>query len=305
MKKITNTKDALDISKTTNLTLNIFLTILAIMCVYPLIFIFMISISSTESIAKNGYQIIPAGFTLEAYRYIFKSAHQLLQSYWITIVITVFGTIFSVLITTLYAYAISRDDFRFKRMFTFIAIFPMLFSGGLVPFYMISSQLLHFNNSLLGLIMPLALNSFFILILRTYFRTSTIKSLIEAAKIDGAGEFRILFQIVIPLSLPGIATIALFTALAYWGDWFNALLFIDTPNLTPIQAMLMNIQNNLLFISQNAGAFSANSTEMIRNLPTDAAKMAIVVLATVPIIFAYPFCQRYFIRGLTVGGVKE
>ena len=298
-------KDALNISRRSNLILNILLTIGAVMCLYPLIFIFMISISSNESIARNGFQLIPSGFTLEAYNYIFKAGQQLLQSYWITIFITVVGTAFSVIITALYAYAISRDDFRFKRIFTFIAVFPMLFSGGLVPFYMVSTQLLHFNNSLLGLIMPLALNSFFILILRTYFRTSAIKSLIEAAKIDGAGEFRILFQIVMPLSMPGIATIALFTALAYWGDWFNALLFIDAPSLTPIQAMLMKIQNNLLFISQNAGAFSTTAAELMKNLPTDAAKMAIVVLATVPVIFAYPFCQRFFIQGLTVGGVKE
>jgi putative aldouronate transport system permease protein len=298
-------KDALNISRRSNLILNILLAIGAVMCIYPLIFIFMISISSNDSIASNGFQLIPSGFTLEAYNYIFKAGHQLLQSYWITLVVTVLGTVFSVIITALYAYAISRDDFRFKRIFTFIAVFPMLFSGGLVPFYMVSTQLLHFNNSLLGLIMPLALNSFFILILRTYFRTSSIKSLIEAAKIDGAGEFRILFQIVMPLSLPGMATIGLFTALAYWGDWFNALLFIDTPSLTPIQAMLMNIQNNLLFISQNAGAFSTTAADLMKNLPTDAAKMAIVVLATVPVIFAYPFCQRFFIQGLTVGGVKE
>lgn len=295
----------LEISKGSNIILNLIMLILSLLCIYPMIFVFMISISSGNSIATEGYRLIPSEFSLSAYGYMFKIGQQILQSYGITIIVTVAGTVFSVLITALFAYAISRDDFRFRKLFTFIIMLPLLFSGGLVPFYMISTQLLHFRNSLLGLIMPLALNSFFVLILRTYFKASNIKPLIEAAKIDGAGEFRIFFQIVIPLSLPGLATIALFTALAYWGDWYNALLFIDEPSLTPIQAMLMNIQTNLQFIVQNSSSMSAQAFEILKNMPTDSARMAVVVLATVPIIFAYPFFQRYFIQGLTVGGVKD
>ncbi|MEI6055536.1 MAG: carbohydrate ABC transporter permease [Lentisphaerota bacterium] len=295
----------LEISKGSNIILNLIMLILSLLCIYPMIFVFMISISSGNSIATEGYRLIPSEFSLSAYGYMFKIGQQILQSYGITIIVTVVGTVFSVLITALFAYAISRDDFRFRKLFTFIIMLPLLFSGGLVPFYMISTQLLHFRNSLLGLIMPLALNSFFVLILRTYFKASNIKPLIEAAKIDGAGEFRIFFQIVVPLSLPGLATIALFTALAYWGDWYNALLFIDEPSLTPIQAMLMNIQTNLQFIVQNSSSMSAQAFEILKNMPTDSARMAVVVLATVPIIFAYPFFQRYFIQGLTVGGVKD
>ncbi len=295
----------LEISKGSNIILNLIMLILSLLCIYPMIFVFMISISSGNSIATEGYRLIPSEFSLSAYGYMLKIGQQILQSYGITIIVTVVGTVFSVLITALFAYAISRDDFRFRKLFTFIIMLPLLFSGGLVPFYMISTQLLHFRNSLLGLIMPLALNSFFVLILRTYFKASNIKPLIEAAKIDGAGEFRIFFQIVVPLSLPGLATIALFTALAYWGDWYNALLFIDEPSLTPIQAMLMNIQTNLQFIVQNSSSMSAQAFEILKNMPTDSARMAVVVLATVPIIFAYPFFQRYFIQGLTVGGVKD
>jgi len=294
-----------EISKGSNLILNILMLVLSILCIYPMIFVFMISISSGESIATEGYRLLPSAFSLSAYKYMFTIGQQILQSYLVTIIVTVVGTIVSVFITALYAYAISRDDFRYKKLFTYIVMIPLLFSGGLVPFYMISTQLLHFRNSLLGLIMPLALNSFFVLILRSYFKASNIKPLIEAAKIDGAGEFRIFFQIVAPLSLPGLATIALFTALAYWGDWYNALLFIDEPSLTPIQAMLMNIQTNMQFIVQNSSSMSAQAFDILRNMPTDSARMAVVILATVPIVFAYPFFQRYFIQGLTVGGVKD
>ncbi|MCX7970131.1 MAG: carbohydrate ABC transporter permease [Negativicutes bacterium] len=288
-----------------NLLLNLFLFLLSAACVYPLLFVLMISLSSNESIAANGYRLWPGQFSFGAYQYMFTIGQQIITSYGVTIVVTVAGTVLSVLITSLYAYAIARDDFRYRKFFTYLAIIPLLFSGGLVPFYMVSTQLLHFRNSLLGLIMPLAFNSFFIMILRTYFRAGNIKPLIEAAKIDGAGEFRIFFRIVLPLSLPGVATIALFSAFAYWGDWYNALLFIDQPSLTPVQAMLMNIQSNLQFIIQNSTNLSAQAFDLLRNMPTDAARMAVVILATVPIILAYPFFQRYFIRGLTVGGVKD
>ncbi|MEN9946923.1 MAG: hypothetical protein RLZZ293_1309 [Pseudomonadota bacterium] len=298
-------RDVLSISNLANFWLNLIIGSLAFICIYPLIFIFMISISSPDSIVTNGYRMIPSSLDFGAYHYLFKVGHQILQSYWITVVVTILGTLLSVFLTVTYAYAISRDDFKFKRLFTWIAVFPMLFSGGLVPFFMISVQVLHFYNSLSGLIIPLALNSFFILIMRTYFKSSAIRSLVEAARIDGANEFIILIRIVLPLSLPGIATIALFSALSYWGDWYNALLFVDQPDLTPIQAMLMNIQNSMTFIAQNSTSLSASSVDIIKNLPTETARMAIVILATVPILLAYPFFQRFFIQGLTVGGVKE
>jgi putative aldouronate transport system permease protein len=298
-------KQPLEISKKTNVVLIIILGIFAFVCLYPIVFLFMISISSENSIVLHGYQFIPSMFSLSAYHYIFKIGSQLLQSYLITITVTVVGTIVSVFITSLYAYAISRDDFKYKKLFVFIALIPMLFNAGLVPCYMVNTQLLGFRNSLLGLIMPLALNSLYIFILRTYFRTTVPKALIEAARIDGAGEFRIFYKIVVPLAMPGIATVALLTAFAYWGDWYNALLYIDIPSLTPIQAMLMQIQNNMQFIVQNASALSGQAATVLKNMPTDTARMAIVILATVPIIFAYPFFQKYFVKGLTIGGVKD
>ncbi|HJO92064.1 MAG TPA: carbohydrate ABC transporter permease [Victivallales bacterium] len=296
----------LEISHKANIIIIIVLGILAFICLYPIVFLFMISISSENSIILHGYQFIPAAFSLNAYAYVFKIGSQLLQSYMITIIVTVVGTAFSVFISSLYAYAISRDDFRYKKLFVFIALIPMLFTAGLVPSYMVNTQLLGFRNSLLGLIVPIAVNSLYIFILRTYFRTSVPTALIEAARIDGAGEFRIFYKIVVPLAMPGIATVALLTAFTYWGNnWYNALLYIDTPSLTPVQAMLMNIQNNMQFIVQNASSLSGQAATVLKNMPTSTARMAIVILATIPIIFAYPFFQKYMVKGLSIGGVKD
>lgn len=298
-------RSPLDVSKTSNAIIITILFLLAIVCVYPVVFLVVISFTAESSILSHGYSLIPEAFSLEAYRYIFKIGYQLLHSYMITITVTVVGTLFSVFITSLYAYVISRDDFKYRKLFVYIALIPLLFNAGLVPCYMINTQLLGFRNSLLGLIMPLALNSLYIFILRTYFRTTVPKALIEAARIDGAGEFRVFFKIVVPLAMPGIATISLLTAFSYWGDWYNALLYIDTPSLTPVQAMLMQIQNNMQFIVQNSSAMAGQASTLLKNMPTDTARMAIVILATLPIIFAYPFFQKYFVKGLTIGGVKD
>ena len=294
-----------EISKRSNIVLSIVLIVVAFICIYPIILLFMISLSSENSILMYGYRLIPVHYSLEAYRYIFKVGQQLLHSYMITIIVTVVGTVFSIIISTLYAYAISRDDFKFKKLFTFFALFPYIFTAGFIPFYIISTQLFGFRDSFLGLIMPLAMNGFFILILRSYFRTQIPVSLLEAARIDGAGEFRIFYQIVVPLAKPGIATIALLTAVAYWNDWWDPLLFIDTPAMTPVQLLLQNTQNNMQFIINNASSLSADSLVLLRTMPTKTAIFAIVVLATIPILCAYPFFQKYVVSGMTVGGVKD
>jgi putative aldouronate transport system permease protein len=229
---------------------------------------------------------------------------QILQAYGVTIFVTVVGTFISVSIIAMYAYAISRKQFRYRKQFTFIAFFTMLFSGGMVPFYIVMTQFLGLRNSVWALILPLAVNAFYIIIMRTFFQRTVPEAILESARIDGAGELRIFFTIVLPLSIPGIATIALFSTLAYWNDWFNALLFIDNPNLVPLQSLLMRIENNLDFIRQNAMLTNQNST-ILASIPQDSARMAMVVIATLPIALSYPFFQKYFIKGLTIGGVKE
>ena len=180
----------------------------------------------------------------------------------------------------------------------------MLFNGGLVPTYIVATQLLNLKDTIWALILPLALNAFYIMILRTFYSTSVPDAIIESGKIDGASEFKIFYKLVLPLSLPGLATIGLFSTLGYWNDWFNALLYIDDPNLVPLQSMLMRIETSMQFILQNSQN-SSLSMAALQSMPQDTSRMAMVVLATGPIILAYPFFQRYFIQGLTIGAVKE
>ncbi|BBH22725.1 ABC transporter permease [Paenibacillus baekrokdamisoli] len=279
----------------------------ALICVFPFLFVLIISFTDEMSLAENGYRLIPNKWSYSAYEFIFKSGDQLLRSYAVTIFVTVVGTLISLAIIAFYAYAISRPTFRYRGFFSFIAFFTMLFNGGLVPTYIVTTQVLHLKDSIWALILPMCVNAFYILVLRTFFQTMIPDGIIESGKIDGAGEFRVFFSIVLPISLPGIATVGLFCTLAYWNDWFNALLYIDgNPNIVPLQAMLMRIENNLKFITSNSAlANSGQSLELLRSLPQETSRMAMVVLATGPIVLAYPFFQRYFVQGLTIGAVKE
>jgi len=297
-------RDFHQLSKVWNVVFNLTAGVFAFLCVFPFLFVVLISFTDEGALARDGYKLIPAKWSLGAYRYVFESGDTLLRSYGVTIFVTVVGTIVSLLFIALYAYAISRKSFKYRNFFSFFAFFTMLFNGGLVPTYIVVTQLLGLKDSIWALILPLAVNAFYIMILRTFYSTSVPDAIIESGKIDGAGEFRIFLTIVLPLSLPGLATIALFSTLGYWNDWFNALLYIDSPGLVPLQSMLMRIETSMQFIMQNSQN-SSLSLEALRSMPQDTSRMAMVVLATGPIIFAYPFFQRYFIQGLTIGAVKE
>lgn len=297
-------RDFHQLSTPWNILFNLFAGIFAFLCVFPFLFVVILSFTDEGALANDGYRLIPSKWSLEAYRYVFKTGDMLLKSYGVTIFVTIVGTIISLLFIAFYAYAISRKSFKFRNFFAFFAFFTMLFNGGLVPTYIIVTQLLGMKDTIWALILPLAVNAFYIMILRTFYSTSVPDAIIESGKIDGAGEFRIFLKLVLPLSLPGLATIGLFSTLGYWNDWFNALLYIDNPNLVPLQSMLMRIETSMQFILQNS-QHSSLSLEALQSLPQDTSRMAMVVLATGPIIFAYPFFQRYFIQGLTVGAVKE
>ncbi|MFE4713349.1 MULTISPECIES: carbohydrate ABC transporter permease [Paenibacillus] len=297
-------RDFHQLSKPLNVLFNLIAGIFAFLCVFPFLFVVIISFTDEGALARDGYRLFPSKWSLGAYRYVFESGDMLLRSYGVTILVTVLGTIVSLLFMSFYAYAISRKSFRYRNFFSFLAFFTMLFNGGLVPTYIVVTQLLHLKDTIWALVLPLAVNAFYIMILRTFYTTSVPDAIIESGKIDGAGEFRIFLTLVLPLSLPGLATIALFSTLGYWNDWFNALLYIDDPNLVPLQSMLMRIETSMQFLLQNSQN-SSLSIEALRSMPQDTSRMAMVVLATGPIIFAYPFFQRYFIQGLTVGAVKE
>lgn len=278
----------------------------AFICVFPFLFVVVISLTDESSLLEHGYSVFPHKWSIFAYSYIFKTGDQLFRSYLVTIAVTGIGTVLTVIMTTLYAYAISRKDFEYRRFFSFIAFFTMLFGGGLVPTYVVVTQLLHLKDSIWALILPMTMNAFYILVLRTFFATMVPEPIIESGRIDGAGEFKILFRLILPISLPGIATIALFSTLGYWNDWFNALLYIDSNKYVPLQSLLMRIENDMQFIIQNSALLnSGQSKELLQSIPQDTSRMAMVVLATGPIVLAYPFFQRYFVQGLTIGAVKE
>ncbi len=289
-----------------DLFFSIVVALFAISCIIPFIFVIIISLTSEGSLANNGYSFWPEAWSFEAYRYIFSGqmSQKIIRAFGVTILVTVLGTLLNSTITSLYAYAISRSNFPFRRFFTIFALITMLFVPGMVANYLVMTNLLQLKDTIWALILPLALGPFNILVMRTFFRKNVPDSIIESARIDGASEMKIFIRIVLPLAVPGIATISLFAALGYWNDWFNALLYIQNDNLVPLQYLLMKIQNNLDYLAQNAG-MSAQMAGGLAALPNESARMAIVVISTLPIAITYPFFQKYFVGGLTIGGVKE
>lgn len=298
-------RDLMQISRPSNIVLNIIFSVIVFLMILPLIFVVIISFTSQEAIDANGYSFFPSEWSFSAYKYVFgESGKSLLSAILVSVIVTGCGMLFGTSIMATYAYVISRRDFKYRKIFSVIALIPMLFSGGMVANYLIMVQFLGLKDSLLALILPLAVSPFFLFILRSFYQNFVPESLMESAKVDGANEFQTFFKIVIPISKPGIATIALFLTLGYWNDWFHAMLYIDTESKIPIQYMLIKMENTAQFLRDMAGQMGAGSMDFVATLPADTMKMAIVVIVVAPIAFAYPFFQRYFVQGLTVGAVK-
>ena len=273
-------------------------------CIIPFIFVVIISFTSQDSIRLLGYSFTPAKWSLEAYKYIFKMGDQLWRSYFNSFFITIVGTICSLLISIRYAYALYRKDFKYRKFFTFFCFFTMIFGGGLAPTYVVCKSVLGLSDSYAAIIVPMLLNPFNLIIMRTFFQSSIPDELIDAAAIDGSGEYSTLFRIIIPISKPGIATVGLLTALAYWNEWFIPMLYIKDPKYIPLQYLLMQMQTKVDFLVKNSSMIGAEAAHIMSDLPQDSLRMALVVLIVVPITFAYPFFQRYIISGLTIGSVK-
>nr|WP_276580170.1 carbohydrate ABC transporter permease [Lacticaseibacillus parakribbianus] len=282
---------------------NIFLGIFALSCVLPFFFIIILSLTKESDITLYGYQFWPKHWTLASYQYLTGMGGQVGKSFIITVIVTVVGTIMSSTFTSTYAYAISRRDFDYKKFFTIFALISMLFTPGMVPNYLVVTQMLHLKDSIWALILPASFGVFNVLIMRTFFLTNIPESIIESARIDGASELKIFRSIVVPLAVPGIATISLFSALGYWNDWFNAMLYTDSPNVTPLQYLLVKIQNNIQMLTQQA-AQGGSTLAAGSEIPSEGMRFAVVVVATLPIALTYPFFQKYFVKGMTVGGVK-
>lgn len=291
------------ISLPSEIILQIILLAFALVCIIPFIFCIIISFTSKQSIISIGFSFFPQAWSLDGYRYVFDMGRQLWLSYFNSFFISVVGTLASIAICILYSYALYRRDFKFRKFFTLFAVFTMMFTGGLAPTYQVSRVMLGLSNNYWALIVPLLVNPFNFIIMRTFFQSSVPDSIIEAATIDGSGEYNTLLKVVIPISKPGIATIALLTVLAYWNDWFSALLYIDDNRFYPLQFLLWQLQSQIEFLAANSGRGLESVVDMTK-LPTQSFRMAVVVLIVIPIACAYPFFQRYVVSGLTVGSVK-
>jgi putative aldouronate transport system permease protein len=279
------------------LALQALLLALSLASVLPILLVISASLSSEAALARYGYTLLPREFSLVGYQYIFQNVQQILRSYGVTLLVTVGGTLLSLLVTALFAYTLSRRDFALRQPLAAYLFFTLLFSGGLVPSYILITQYLQLRNNLLVLILPYLVGPFNVLILRTYF-AALPEDLLDAARVDGAGEWRIFFQIVLPLSTPALATISLFIALAYWNDWWLALLYITDQRLMPIQLLLYNLLTNFTVISDNPLA------EQLVKPPLLPIRMGMVVLTVLPVALLFIFVQRHFVRGLTIGSLR-
>ena len=292
------------IKPSTNVLFNIIFLILGLMCIFPLLFVFSISITSEEALRVGGYQIIPQELSNSAYMFLWNERGTILRAFFMSVLVTVIGTIITICLTTSMGYVASRRNYKLKKLYTWMIFIPMVFNGGMLASYVVVNNILDLRNTIRALILPLACSSFSVTICRTFFRTTVPDALIEAAKIDGAGQFRIWSSIVLPISKPVMATIGMFAAFGYWNDWFQASLYIQDKNLQTLQSLLNNIQKNIEYIANNPyGGLSLQQYKM--NMPTESVRMAIAIIIIVPIACTYPFFQKYFISGLTIGSVKE
>lgn len=288
-----------------NMALSIFMGLLAIITVLPLILVIIISFSSSASLTYTGYTFFPSEWSVNAYTNLFKTGRALLDSYIITIFYTFTGTVLSLFVTSMYAFVLAQKRLRARRFFAFYAFFTTLFGGGLVPSYILNVRYLHLNDTIWIFLIPGMFGAFNAIILRTFIQTTVSDTLFEAARIDGASDWTVYWRITMPLSKAGLATLGLFSVVGRWNDWFTGLLYIENAKLVPLQTFLQKIQNNLDFLKQNAQlANSMDGLEALKNIPSESTRMAITLLTIFPLLIAYPFFQRYFVKGLTIGSVK-
>lgn len=282
--------------------INVIMIILTLLAVLPFILLLGSSLTENTTLAKFGYNFWPRKFSAYAYQYLFSSnASRIFRAYGITVLVTVIGTTISLLVGPLLAYPLSRRDYKRAKVITFLVFFTMLFNGGIVPSYIMWTQTFHIKNTIWSLIFPtLLFNGFYIILFKNNFATNIHPALIEAAKIDGAGEWYIYFKIVLPLSLPIMATIGLMVGLGYWNDWANGLYYITDDKLYSLQQLLKSIIDNIKNLQSIAQGSAAAA-----QLPSTSIRMAMAVVGVIPVMILYPFFQKAFIAGISLGGVKE
>lgn len=287
------------------LLFNTVMTAFSLLILLPLVLLFVSSFTDNNEIILNGYSFFPKHLSLSAYAYIWKERAQIFSAYFVTLAVTAVGTSIGLIISIMYAYALSKPYFFGKRFFSLYILFTMLFNGGLVPTYIMYTRYLHMKNTPFALVIPaLLMNAFNVLLIRSYFINNVPASLVEAAKIDGATEWQTLLKVVIPVSKPIIVTIGLFIGLAYWNDWQNGLYYITKPELYSVQQILNNMLRNIEYLTKNSSA-AQKSTTLAGSLPASTVRMAIAVVGMLPILVIYPFIQKYFVKGIALGAVKE
>ena len=292
------------ISAPANAALTAVYALLSLACVVPMFIVLSTSLTSNDAVLRFGYNIIPRDFSAYAYGYLFRDGVTVFRAYGVTILVAAAGTALSTLMMSMYAYSIWRRDFRYRRFFTIYLLITMLFSGGLVPTYIVITQVARLRDTLWALILPPCFQGFYVIVMRTFYKSAIPDSLIESAKIDGAGEFRIFFQIIYPLAVPGLATISLFMALTYWNDFFDPLLYLRNNQavLQNLQYMIYSALINTQMMMRAASRFGQSSIAL--QIPTETYRLALAVVAVGPLAIVYPFFQRFFIRGLTIGAIK-
>jgi len=276
---------------------------LAVACVLPFLLLVISSISDESSILRQGYTFFPDQLGLGAYSYLWNHSEQLARAYGVTVFITVIGTAASLLMTAMLAYPMSRQGVPLRNLIAFFVFFTLLFNGGLTPTYLVYVQYFDIKNTIMALIIPgLLMNGFNVLLMRTFFMTTIPPALIEAAQIDGSGEFKIFWKIIVPLSMPIVATVGLIQTIIYWNDWFNGMIYVTDSRLFSVQNILNRMLTDIQFLTESK--FSAQLGEAGANLPSTTVKMAIAVIGVLPIMVMYPFFQKYLIKGITIGAVK-
>jgi putative aldouronate transport system permease protein len=282
---------------------NVILLVLAIFCLIPFILLIISSFTDELTLIRDGYSFFPKKLSIDAYKYLLVDSTNILKGYTISIGVTIVGTLANVLLTVLFAYPLSRKDLPGRQVFSFFIFFTMLFNGGLVPSYIMWTQTFHIKNTWWAYIIPgLMMSAFYIIMMRTYFTSNIPEAVIEAANMDGAAELQILAKIVLPMSIPIVATVTLLVGLAYWNDWINGLYYINKDTMFSIQSLLSRMLMDVQFLISNAQSSAAINQDIV--LPSTAIKMAIAVMGALPILMVYPFFQKYFIKGIIIGAVK-
>lgn len=286
------------------LVLVLIISIISALCFLSIVLVVIGAFSSEASINANGFSFFPKQWSVDAFSYVGTFKGQLVQSYIVTLFETVAGTIIALFFTCMFSYVLSRKSFMLNKFFSIYILITMLFSGGLLGSYLINTNVFHLRNNLLVLIIPGCVTAWNTIVMRSFIVSNVPDALVEAAKIDGAGEIYTFYKIVLPLLTPVIAALGFMIAVAHWNEWQTAFLYIDNPNFATLQLMLIRIEKNLSFLQERMSYLSPEEIQMMKNAPSESSRMAILLVTIGPIMFVFPFFQKYFIKGITMGAVK-